>query len=422
MSGRYRFFLLSVFVGANLSASRADEPATYTWPQLLGPHRNGISTETGLVDRFAPDGPKVVWRVEAGVGMSGIALDGKRLYTMAERDGKQSVLALNSATGDLLWQTPVADAYRNTMGNGPRATPTIAEDRLFAFSGEGILIALDRAMGTVLWQHDVLDEQGGKPAQYGMACSPLVAGELVVITAGAPGAAVVAYHTDTGQMAWKTGDDVAGYSSAALLKVGGREQIVVFTGQAAMGLVPGTGAQLWRYEYKTNFECNIATPIAVNGRVFISAGENHGSALLQLKASGKILEPTEVWSSFGPKSVMRNEWQTSILLDGYLYGMDNVGGAGPVTHLNCVQAETGKLAWRQERFGKGNLIAADGKLYISTFQGELVIVRASPKQFEELSRAKVLGAMRQAPALLHGNIYLRDAQEIACLDVARPKP
>src|SRR5205085_7631743 len=107
-----------------------------------------------------------------------------------------------------------------------------------------------------------------------------------------------------------------------------------------------SGEVLWRYPYETDFGCNTATPISIKGQIFISSGENHGSALLALKPQGKKYEVTETWASFGPKSVLRNEWQTSILLDGYLYGLDNVGGAGPVTHLTCVDAATGERVWQ----------------------------------------------------------------------------
>jgi outer membrane protein assembly factor BamB len=117
--------------------------------------------------------------------------------------------------------------------------------------------------------------------------------------------------------------------------------------------------------------------------------------------------------------VLRNEWQTSILLDGHFYGFDNVGGAGPVSHLTCVNASTGQRVWQQLRFGKGNLIAADGKLWISTMAGELVLVRATTKGYEELGRVAVLGSTRQAPALAGGLLYLRDDKEIVCLDVRK---
>src|SRR5262249_61600648 len=141
----------------------------------------------------------------------------------------------------------------------------------------------------------------------------------------------------------------------------------------------------------------------------------------KLMANGPEYDVTTAWESQGPGSVMRNEWQTSILLDGYLYGLDNVGGAGPVTHLNCVEAATGKRVWQKQRFGKGNLIAADGKLFIATIDGALVIVRANPERFEELSRANVFGGTRQAPALLDGRLYLRDSSEIICIDIRASK-
>jgi outer membrane protein assembly factor BamB len=174
---------------------------------------------------------------------------------------------------------------------------------------------------------------------------------------------------------------------------------------------------LWRYPYETDYDCNIATPIAVDGKVFISSGENHGSVLLKLTPKGEKFAVEEVWSSQGTQSVLRCEWQTPILLDGKLYGLDNVGSAGPVTHLACVDAATGQRLWQQARFGKSNLIAADGKLFFSTMAGELVVVRASPSAYEEIGRQQTLGPTRQAPSLSGGLVYLRDEKEIVCLDV-----
>jgi outer membrane protein assembly factor BamB len=182
---------------------------------------------------------------------------------------------------------------------------------------------------------------------------------------------------------------------------------------------PEKGGILWRYPYKTNFNSNIAAPIAVAGQVFISAGENHGSVLLKLSPDGEKFQPTAVWSSQGAESVLRNEWQTSMLIDGYLYGFDNVGGAGPISHLTCINAKTGERAWQKSRFGKGNLIAADGKLFISTMKGELVVVKASPKGYQENCRAVVTDGTRQAPALSAGLLYLRDDREIVCINVEK---
>ena len=387
------------------------------WPQFLGPARNGISTETGLIEKLPESGPKELWRVKGGVGMSGLAIGGNRLVTLIQRDGKQWAIALDALTGKPLWESPLAPEYENQMGHGPRATPTIAGEHAFVFTGEGVLAAINMADGKPIWSHNVIQQFKGEVADYGMASSPLVAGDNVVVIAGAPNATVAAYNTKSGKLAWTAGSDPAGYSSPALLNLGSGQQIAAYTGAAAIGLAPQTGKLLWRYPYETDFACNIAVPLAVDGKVFISSGENHGCVLLGLEKNGAEFLTKEAWTSLGAQSVMRNEWQTSILLDGHLYGFDNVGSAGPVTHLTCVNAATGKRVWQQQRFGKGNLIAADGKLWIVTMKGELVLVRATPKGYEGMGRSHVIGSTRQAPSLAGGRLYLRDDAEIVCLDV-----
>lgn len=409
---------LAVMVSAKPVAAQTD--AKGEWPQFLGPQRNGLSSETGLLDRFPEDGPKEVWRVPGGVGMSGLAISRGRVLTLVQREGEQWLIALDAKTGKAIWQTSLAQEYRNAMGNGPRGTPAISGDHVFVFTGEGILSAHNFQDGKQLWSHNVLKELSGKEAEYGMACSPLVVGDQVIVTAGAAKGTLVAFDTKSGKQAWTAGKDPAGYSSPALLNVGGRQQVVAFTGNSALAVDPAKGTLLWRYPFNTNFHCNITTPLEIQGNVFLSSGEDHGSVLLSLKSQADKFEISEVWSSFGTKSVLRNEWQTSMLLDGFLYGMDNVGGAGPITHLTCIDAATGERKWQQARFGKGNLIAADGKLFISTMKGELVLVRATPDRYDELSRATVLGSTRQAPALSNGRLFLRDDKEIVCLDVRKP--
>ncbi len=397
----------------------AQAAAIGEWSQMLGPQRNGLSAEIGLLDRWPTEGPKEIWRVPGGVGMSGLAISRGRALTLVQRDEKQWLIALEVKSGESVWQTPLAPEYRNAMGNGPRATPTISGDHVFVFTGEGTLSAHNFGDGKPLWSHNVVKDLSGKEAEYGMACSPLVVGEQVIVTAGAPKGTLVAFDAKSGKQLWTAGSDPAGYSSPALLNVGGRAQIVAFTGNSALGVDPAEGNVLWRYPFKTNYECNIATPLEINGNIFLSSGENHGSVLLALKPDGDKFTLSEVWDSFGPKSVLRNEWQTSMLLGGFLYGMDNVGGAGPITHLTCIDAATGARKWQEARFGKGNLIAADGKLFITTMTGELVIVRATPERFDELGRATILGSTRQAPALSNGHLFLRDDKEIICLDVRK---
>jgi outer membrane protein assembly factor BamB len=389
------------------------------WPQFLGPQRNGLSEETGLFEEWPADGPKEAWRVPGGVGMSGIAISDGRAFTLVQNENQQSLLALDPSKGTTLWNTPLAPAYENSMGNGPRATPAVSGEHVVAFTGEGILVCADVKSGQIHWQHHTVKELNGEEADYGMACSPLVVGKQVIVTVGAPGACVVAYDLESGKQLWTAGNDPAGYSSPALLEVAGSKQLVAYTGASALGLDPESGTVLWRFPYVTDYDCNIATPLAHKGNVFISSGENHGSALLKLTPSGDRFDVAEVWGSHGPKSILRNEWQTSMLIDGHLYGFDNVGSAGAVSHFTCVKADTGEQVWQQPRFGKGNLIAADGKLWITTMKGELVVLRATTRGYEELGRKTVIGETRQMPSLANGRLYLRDGSDILCLDVRK---
>lgn len=392
------------------------------WPQFLGPQRNGISTEsTALVESFPNGTPKVVWRVAGGVGMSGIAVANGKCYTTANRDNHQVLIALDSLSGKQSWAVPLAAAYENQMGDGPRATPTINASYIFSFTGEGILTCNAQADGKQVWQRDLPKDLKTKPSDYGMSCSPLIVNNLVIVQVGASQATVIAVDATTGKTVWSAGNGRAGYSSPALLNIAGRSQIVAFAGSECLGLDPSTGNVLWQFPYVTDYECNAATPVAIGDQVFISSGENHGSVLLQITPKGAAFEVTKAWESQGTGSALRSEWQTPLVTGDLLFGFDNVGSAGPVTNLTCLDSQTGKVLWKQMRFGKSNGILADGKLLISTMDGELVLVRAQRSGFAELARAKVLGKTRQAPALSNGFAFLRDDEEIVCLDLRRPK-
>lgn len=183
------------------------------WPQFLGPDRSGISGETGLIDSWPKTGPREVWRIEGGVGMSGMAISNGTLVTLIQRDGEQFVVALATSSGKSIWQTAVAAEYRNSMGHGPRATPSISGNSVYAFTGQGILASLNVKSGKINWSRNGLRELNGRPAEYGMACSPLIVGTQVIVTIGAPRATVVACDLDSGKTLWTVGHDTTGYSS-----------------------------------------------------------------------------------------------------------------------------------------------------------------------------------------------------------------
>jgi outer membrane protein assembly factor BamB len=203
------------------------------------------------------------------------------------------------------------------------------------------------------------------------------------------------------------------------MDIAGTSQVVSVTGTAVMGIDPADGKILWSYPFETDYGCNTASPVSIDGGVFVSAGENHGSVLLDVQKDKEGYRVKERWKSLDSKSVMRNEWQTSILVGDYLYGFDNVGAAGPVSHFSCIEAKTGNAVWQKSRFGKGNLVYADGKFWLTTIEGELIIAKADSQGYQELSRASILEKNRQTVSIADGYGYLRDDSNIVCIELRK---
>lgn len=391
------------------------------WPQFLGVDRNGISSETGLLKSFGSSGPKVLWQTDLGVGMSGIAVQGDHALTMYQDDSSQYVACLNTSDGKLVWKTAVAPMYENGMGNGPRATPAVTEQSVFALTGEGILVALKRADGKKLWEVNVPRSLGGEPSEYGMSGSPLVVGSAVIVHAGTESAAVAAFDAQSGKPLWKAGSGKAGYSSPVLRTVAGVAQVLAFTAAGLTSIDPASGKELWTFPFATEYDCNTANPVQTDdNHVLISAGENHGSVLLNVTMSSDKWTVKDEWTSAGKDSQLRAEWQTPVLHDGHLYGLDNSGSAGPITNLVCIRLSDRKTVWAKNRFGKSNLVLADGTLWLTTMNGELVAVEASPTGFKETGRATVMETTRQAPSISAGRLYVRDDAKVICFDIRKP--
>ncbi len=410
----HELFCTSIFLIALTAADvHADD-----WTQFLGTHRNGVSTEKNLISEWPGDGPKIAWQTPLGVSMSSVVVSNGQALTLFQDESDLYTVALDTATGKELWRTKFASAYENAMGNGPRATPTVADGKLFVFTGEGILAAFNAKDGKELWKVNVPSSLKGEASEYGMSCSPLVIGTAVITHTGNPDAAVAAFDTKTGKIQWKSATGKAGYSSPVLMTLAGKEQIVTLTADGAFGLEPTNGEVLWTFPFPTEYDCNTACPVKLGeSEVLISAGENHGSAVLQIASKGPKFSAEEVWSSYGKDSQLRAEWQTPVIHDGHLYGLDNSGSAGPITNLVCIRLKDHETVWQKARFGKSNLILADGKLFLTTMNGEVVIVEASPKEFKELGRARIMETTRQAPTLSNGYLFVRDDRSVICIDV-----
>jgi outer membrane protein assembly factor BamB len=384
------------------------------WPNWLGPNHNGSSPETGLLTDWPASGPKVLWKVAGGDGYSSVAVVGGRAYTLVQRGGDELALALDAASGKELWTRRIGPAYKNNYGNGPRSTPAIDGKHLYVQSVTGTVACLETASGNIVWQKDLLKEFGAKNISWGLSASPLIDGDRVYVIPGAKGAGVAALDKNTGKVLWKTGDDKAAYASPIALTIGKQRQAIFFTAAGLLACNAADGKELWRVPWKTEYDVNICTPLAVGDQLFVASGEEVGCALFQLKGAEK---PSVVWDSKGARSVMKTYWANAVVHDKHLYGVS--GEFEGVINLNCVELATGKLVWSQERFGKAAITLADGHLFIVTKPGDLVLVPATPRGYQEKARLKgFLGDNRTVPTIADKRLFLRDRQHIYCLDIA----
>jgi outer membrane protein assembly factor BamB len=386
--------------------------AAADWPQWRGPNRNGISRETGLIEAWPEGGPPKIWQAQGlGEGYAGVAIAKGRLFTQGQRGDQQFVLALDAATGKKLWETPTGPAIKVDQGNGPRGTPTVEGDRLFAMAVDGTLVSLDVRTGGVKWKMNLAEKFGGKAPHWGYSESPLIDGNNLIVTPGGPGAAVVALNKKTGNLVWKSQSDRAGYSSAIAAEVGGIRQIIVFTAQEVVGLRASDGALLWNYDKVSNKTANIATPIFQNGFVFLSSAYGTGCALLKLSVEGESVKASEVYFN----KDMMNHYSTSVVVDGTVYGFSNL-------ILTAMNLETGQVAWRDRSVGKGLVTYADGELYLFSEAGVAGLAEATPAGYKEKSRFQIPhGAFETwtPPVISGGRMYLRVQDDLYCYDIKK---
>lgn len=373
------------------------------WNQWLGPNRDGKSPESGLLREWPAGGPEKVWQIGSlGAGYSSLAIAEGRLFTQGLKNGKQVLIALDVSTGQTIWETPHGQRYSNGRGDGPRGTPTVDGNRVYALGGDGNLVCAAATTGAIIWEKHLLKTYGGRNIRWGISESPLVDGSRVIVNAGGPGASIVALDRETGAELWKTQSDKAGYSSAVAAVIDGVRHYIVFTGNAAVGVLAENGELLWRYNPVSNSTANIATPIVRDNRVFLSSSYGTGCALLHLKGTGKSIHASEVYFNRD----MRNHYSSSILLDGVLYGFSS-------RILTAMHFETGEVAWRDRSIGKGQLIYADRRLYILSEDGDVALIDPDPSGYREISRFEI-GSRNfptwTLPVISDGRLYLRDQE------------
>ena len=393
-----------------IGAAAATAVAGTDWPQWRGPNRDGVSAESGWQTAWPKTGPERLWNVSVGKGFSGVAVAEGRLFTMGNKGGTDTVYCLDSGTGRQLWKHSYS--CRSGTDAGPRVTPTVDGNRAYTLSREGHLFCFDASTGRIIWSKAASRDLAAKIPTHGLACHPLVVGKMLILELGAKGGSVVAFNKTNGGVIWQSGFEDVGYSSPVVQNMGGGPSVVVFTGSAVVGMRAADGHVLWRYKWKVDYQCAIATPIVSGDKVFVSSGYGMGCALLRVRPG----RPEVLWKH----KQMSNHFNSCVLWKGHLYGFDGDERSKYKPSLKCLAFDTGKVKWSQDGLGKGSLIIADGKLIVLSERGELVIAEATPRGFSEISRAKVLnGKCWTAPVLACGRIYCRNHQgDLVCLNVS----
>ena len=338
-----------------------------------------------------------------------MAVSDGRVFTQGQKERRQFVIALNEETGEMLWETPLGNSYRHGRGNGPRGTPTVNQGNVYALGGEGSLISVEAATGKRLWYTNLLNRFGGRNTSWGISESPLVDRKRVIVNAGGSGASVVALDKKNGNLIWKSQSDEAGYSSAVAAQAGGLSHYIVLTGEAAVGLRADNGRLLWRYERVSNRTANVATPIVRGDHVFVSSDYGTGGALLELTEDRGDLEAREVYFNRD----MRNHYSSSVLVGDYLYGYSS-------RILTSMNFKTGEVAWRDRSVGKGQIIYADGHLYLLSEDGDVGLVEATPDGYKEKSRYSIGRGDYPTwalPAIANGKLFLRDQDRLFCYNI-----
>jgi outer membrane protein assembly factor BamB len=422
----------------SFSAVRADD-----WPQWRGPTRDGMWRETGLVEKFDSVEMPPKWRVPISSGYSGPTVaDGRVFVTdrVAEPKQVERVHCFDAKTGEKIWSHTYDCVYHDiSYTAGPRASVTIDEGRAYSLGAMGHFFCFDAASGNILWKRDLDGEYKVRMPIWGLAASPLIEGDLVILMVGGENACIVALEKTTGSKRWKAMQDDASYSAPIIIEQAGRRVLVCWTGQHVAGLDPATGKVLWAHPFPpSRMVLDIATPVVENDHLFVTAFYD-GSLMLRLNEKKPAVEP--IWRRVGPNEQHTDSLQsimaTPYLKENYIYGVDSYGG------LRCLEGDTGDRVWeslepippnyqanpRLRRWFNLHMVENHGKVWMFTERGELLITRLSPQGYEEISRTKLIeptrvqlnergGVCWSHPAFANRHVFARNDEELIATDLS----
>lgn len=400
----------------NPAAAPAETAAAHAtrnyWTNFRGPNRDGRYDEMPVLTQWPAGGLSPLWKQPIGLGWASFVVADGRAYTIEQRRRQEVVAAYDVSNGREVWTQGWDAEYADTTGDGPRATPTWDDGRIYALGATGELRCLDAKTGGVVWGKNILSDNDASNLSWAMAASPLIVDDkVIVLPGGNANKSVVAYNKMTGAPVWKSQSDPQAYVSPMLVTLAGRRQIIVVSSSRILGLVPEDGSLLWSYIWNTDMGINVSQPIMVdNNRFFISAGYGKGAALVEVTGSGKNFSARAVWENIN----MKNKFNSSVLHEGYIYGLDE-------GILTCLDVKTGDRKWKGGRYGYGQVLLASGHLIVSSDSGELALVKASPEQYTEVARFSALeGKTWNYPAIAGGRLLVRNSNQMAAYNIAAP--
>jgi outer membrane protein assembly factor BamB len=425
---------LNVLVALVLAAS-APELSADDWPQWGGPQRDLVWREKGIVRKLPADGllPRV-WSAPLGEGYAGPAVAAGKVFITDLVDRQKNgaterVLCLDAESGKVVWVHSYSVEYSIAYPAGPRATPTVDGDLVFAFGAVGDLFCLNAADGKVVWKHNTVADLGGTLPTWGMAGAPLVEGDRLITLAGGAKGLVVSFDKKTGRELWRAIDDPEiGYCPPVIFRFGESRQLIVWHPRALTALDPATGTTLWEIPFKIRSGLTVPMPRQTGNRVFVTAFYD-GPMMVEVAADGK--NATVVWKGTSGSEIKTDGLHaimcTPVVTETHLYGVCSYG------QLRCLDSRTGKRIWEtRQATGDGRwwnafLIPHEDRFFIPNEQGDLILATLSPEGYREISRARLVEPTRKVqnrmtiwshPAFAMKSVFARNDKEIVRVDLS----
>lgn len=388
---------------------------TADWPQWRGPHRDGFSQDTGLLQEWTKGGPQLSWQVlNLGNGYSSPTVCKGQLYLQTTRGDREFAIAFSESTGEVVWSVPIGKVgpNRGPQYPGTRSTPTVDDARVYCLASDGTLTCLETSSGIQVWQRHLTKDFAGKVGNWAYSESVLIDGDRLICTPGGAAATLLALNKHTGEPIWKSAIGVnehAEYASAILFATGNSRQYVQFLSGGVVGVDAASGKPLWRYP-KTAGVANIMTPIAAGNRIF-SSGSRTGGALVEIQIREETAITKELYFNRGLSTSIGG----AIVVDQHLYGTTS-------NSLFCANFETGELLWSARAVGAASLCVADGRIYVRGHAtGDVLLVEPSGKSFQPRGKLKQPHRSNTRawphPVVANGNLLLRDQGTLLCYDV-----